>query len=74
MIIQINNLDGAVNDALRSFSGAFKDMAKEFDVPFVCLAQINRGVEGQTNKRPTMADIKDNKLPRPLLLAGLGSL
>jgi replicative DNA helicase len=35
-------------------------MAKEFDVPFVCLAQINRGVEGQTNKRPTMADIKDS--------------
>lgn len=43
-----------------SFSGAFKDIAKEFDVPFVCLAQINRGVEGQTNKRPTMADIKDS--------------
>jgi replicative DNA helicase len=35
-------------------------MAKEFDVPFVCLAQINRGVQGQTNKRPTMADIKDS--------------
>lgn len=27
------------------FSGAFKDIAKEFDVPFVALAQINRGVE-----------------------------
>lgn len=42
------------------FSGAFKDIAKEFDVPFVALAQINRGVETQTNKRPTMADIKDS--------------
>jgi replicative DNA helicase len=42
------------------FSGAFKDIAKEFDVPFVALAQINRGVESQTNKRPTMADIKDS--------------
>jgi replicative DNA helicase len=40
------------------FSGAFKDIAKEFDVPFVALAQINRGVESQTNKRPTIADIK----------------
>jgi replicative DNA helicase len=34
-------------------------MAKEFDVPFVCLAQINRGVEGQTNERLRIADIKD---------------
>lgn len=42
------------------FSGAFKDIAKEFDVPFVALAQINRGVESQSNKRPTMADIKDS--------------
>jgi replicative DNA helicase len=42
------------------FSGAFKDIAKEFDVPFVALAQINRGVESQSNKRPGMADIKDS--------------
>ena len=39
------------------FSGAFKDIAKEFDVPFVALAQINRGVESQANKRPLMSDI-----------------
>jgi replicative DNA helicase len=43
-----------------AFSGAFKDLAKEFDVPLIALAQINRGVESQTNKRPTMADIKDS--------------
>jgi replicative DNA helicase len=42
------------------FSGAFKDIAKELDVPFVALAQINRGVESQSNKRPSMADIKDS--------------
>ncbi len=42
------------------FSGAFKDIAKEFNVPFLALAQINRGVESQSNKRPTMADIKDS--------------
>lgn len=42
------------------FSGAFKDIAKEFDVPFVALAQINRGVESMANKRPLMSDIKDS--------------
>jgi len=46
--------------AVGKFSGDFKDIAKEFDVPFVALAQINRGVESQANKRPTMADIKDS--------------
>ncbi len=46
--------------AVGKFSGAFKDIAKEFDVPFVALAQINRGVEGQANKRPFISDIKDS--------------
>ncbi len=41
-------------------SGAFKDIAKEFNVTFLALAQINRGVESQSNKRPTIADIKDS--------------
>jgi replicative DNA helicase len=55
-----NRAAGNRAQVIGSFSGAFKDIAKEFDVPFVCLAQINRGVESQTNKRPTMADIKDS--------------
>lgn len=42
------------------YSGACKDIAKTFNTPFVVLAQINRGVEGQNNKRPSMADIKDS--------------
>lgn len=46
--------------AVGKYSGAFKDIAKEFGCPFVALAQINRGVESQANKRPTMADIKDS--------------
>ncbi|MGB3206868.1 MAG: replicative DNA helicase [Crinalium sp.] len=53
---------GAGNRAqvVGKFSGAFKDIAKEFDVPFIALAQINRGVESQSNKRPFMSDIKDS--------------
>jgi len=46
--------------AIGKYSGACKDIAKTFNIPFVVLAQINRGVEGQSNKRPSMADIKDS--------------
>ncbi len=42
------------------YSGACKDIAKQFNVPFVVLAQINRGVESQSNKRPNMASVKDS--------------
>jgi len=37
-------------------SGAFKDIAKEFDVPFVALAQVNRGVESQSILKYTKHD------------------
>ena len=46
--------------AVGAIAGHCKDIAKEFNVPFVALAQINRGVETQANKRPCMADIKDS--------------
>ena len=53
---------GAVNRAgiIGKYSGACKDIAKMFDVPFVALAQINRGVETQSNKRPSIASVKDS--------------
>ena len=43
-----------------AIAGACKDIAKDFNVPFVALAQINRTTELQTNKRPSMAQIKDS--------------
>ena len=46
--------------AIGKYSGSCKDIAKMFNIPFVALAQINRGVESQSNKRPTMASIKDS--------------
>ena len=46
--------------AIGKYSGACKDIAKQFDVPFVVLAQINRGVESQSNKRPSMGSVKDS--------------
>jgi replicative DNA helicase len=43
-----------------NISGHCKAMGKEFDAPFLALAQINRGVEGRNDKRPMMSDLKDS--------------
>jgi replicative DNA helicase len=37
-----------------------KAAAKDFGVPVMLLAQINRGVESRDDKRPTMSDLKDS--------------
>ena len=52
----------AVNRAqvVGEIAGELKDIAKEFDVPVICLAQINRGVEQRQDKRPMISDLKDS--------------
>jgi replicative DNA helicase len=46
--------------SLGAIAQGFKELAKDFECPVVALAQINRGVEGRQDKRPSMADIKDS--------------
>jgi len=43
-----------------AIAGHCKAIAKEFNTPFLALAQINRGVEGRNDKRPLMSDLKDS--------------
>jgi len=41
-------------------SGAMKGLAKDLNVPVVCLAQLNRNVEGRKESAPVMADLRDS--------------
>jgi KaiC/GvpD/RAD55 family RecA-like ATPase len=37
-----------------------KQIAKEFNLAMVALAQLNRGLESRSDKRPTLADLRDS--------------
>lgn len=45
--------------ALAQTTAEFKALAKSLDIPVLLLHQLNRGVEGRDDKRPSLADLRD---------------
>ena len=47
-------------ESLAAIVHELAQFAKEFDCPMIELAQLNRGVEQRTNKRPLLSDLKQS--------------
>jgi replicative DNA helicase len=48
------------NEELSEICRSLKATAKDLEVPIVALAQLNRGVEIRSEKRPMLADLRDS--------------
>jgi replicative DNA helicase len=51
---------GNAHAEITEISDDLKTMAKEFDIPVICLAQLSRSVEQRQNKRPLMSDLRES--------------
>lgn len=47
-------------EEITHISQQMKILAKDLSIPIVCLAQLNRGIEGKSDKAPQASDLRDS--------------
>lgn len=59
-LMQINGFRENRTAEISEISRSLKAVAKELNVPFVALSQLNRSLEQRTDRRPVMSDLRDS--------------
>ena len=58
-IVQVDS-KGNLAHEIGKITSSLKSLAKELEIPVVALCQVNRGVEGEKDKRPKLSDLRDS--------------
>ena len=59
-LMQSARRSGNRTEEVSQISRDLKKLAKELDIPIVAMSQLNRSVEGRTDKRPQLADLRES--------------
>jgi replicative DNA helicase len=59
-LIAASNPKAPKYEQISQISMDLKNLAKEFDIPIVALAQLNRRIDGKPDERPSAGDLRDS--------------